>query len=201
MANQQPSFDIEQINQLIKRRRSVFPRQYSGESIPREQVEMILENAHWAPNHGKTEPWLFKVFSGKGLENFAAQHAELYKKLTPEDKFLEKKYNKLKYNPLRSSHLIAICMTPGTNPKIPEKEEIAAVACAVQNMHLTATALGLAAYWSSGGMTYRQEMREILDLTGEQQCLGFFYLAKIEGDWPEGHRKVEWADKVEWIEE
>jgi nitroreductase len=194
-------FNLDQVNRLIRSRRSIFPRQYTGESIPKAQVETILENAHWAPNHGKTEPWFFKVFSGKGLEMFAKKHADLYKELTPADKFLEKKYQKLQFNPLRSSHLIAICLNPGTNPKIPEMEEVAAVACAVQNMHLTATAMGLAAYWSSGGMTYHPRMKEILGLTESQKCMGFFYLAKYEGDHPKAHRKEPWEAKVEWIEE
>ncbi|MCB0836236.1 MAG: nitroreductase [Bacteroidetes bacterium] len=200
MDESQVHFDLHWVNQLIRSRRSIFPRQYTGEKIPREDVEIILENAHWAPNHGKTEPWLFKVFTGKGLEEFAQKHADLYRELTPPDKFLENKYQKLQLNPLKSSHVIAICLNAGTNPKIPEMEEVAAVACAVQNMHLTATAMGLAAYWSSGGMTYHARMKDVLGLDENQKCLGFFYLAKYEGPTPEGHRKDSWETKVEWIE-
>lgn len=33
--------------------------------------------------------------------------------------------------------------------EVPEWEEVAAVACAAQNMQLVATALGVAGYWSS----------------------------------------------------
>jgi hypothetical protein len=49
------------------------------------------------------------------------------------------------------SHMIAICMArqPHPNKLMPLWEELAACACAVQNMHLMATSLGLAAYWSS----------------------------------------------------
>ncbi|MEZ4827803.1 MAG: nitroreductase [Bacteroidia bacterium] len=193
-------FDIDSVSRLIRTRRSVFPRQYSGEVIPREKIELLLENAHWAPNHGLTEPWFFKVFTGDGLKRLGEAHADLYKALTPEDKFSPVKAEKLRYNPEKSSHIIAICMRPGTNPKIPEIEEIAAVASAVQNMHLTATALGIGGYWSSGGMVYREEMKAVLGLSPEEKCLGFFYLGMPTGAWPEGVRKSTWQEKVEWVE-
>ncbi|MDX2249727.1 MAG: nitroreductase [Bacteroidia bacterium] len=193
-------FDADTITQLIRFRRSVFPRQYSGEVIPREKIELLLENAHWAPNHGQTEPWFFKVFAGEGLKKLGEAHAKMYEALTPEENFNSIKYEKLRNNPLKCSHIIAICLRAGTNPKIPEIEEIAAVAAAVQNIHLTATALGLGGYWSSGGMTYREEMKTLLGLSPTDRCLGFFYLGVPTGEWPEGFRKSTWQEKVEWVE-
>ncbi|MEZ4684680.1 MAG: hypothetical protein R3B47_00980 [Bacteroidia bacterium] len=64
-------------------------------------------------------------------------------------------------------------MKRGANAKIPVIEEVEAVACAVQNMYLTTFALGLAGYWSSGGMTYHPAMKELFHLGEEDQCLGF----------------------------
>ncbi|MEZ4772504.1 MAG: nitroreductase [Bacteroidia bacterium] len=196
----QSLFNTEAVSRLIRTRRSIFPRQYSGEVIPRESIELMLENAHWAPNHGHTEPWFFKVFTGEGLKNLGEAHSGMYKTQTPEDKFTPVKYDKLRNNPLKCSHIIAICMRAGTNPKIPETEEIAAVAAAVQNMHLTATALGIGGYWSSGGATYTDEMKTWLGLSPTDKCLGFFYLGVPTGEWPEGLRKTTWQEKVEWVE-
>lgn len=190
--------EAQQITELIRKRRSVFPQQYRPGTIPREQVELILQNAHWAPTHGKTEPWHFIVFSGESLKTFGEAHANLYRAHTPPDQFEEKKYNKLKNKPLACSHLIVICMKRGDNPKIPEIEEVEAVACAVQNMHLTATALGLGAYWGSGGMTYHDSLRDHLGLGPEDRVLGLFHLGYLEGTWPQGQRQTNWTDKVEW---
>lgn len=192
---------LDQINYLIKKRRSIQPPFFSGESVSKEEVSLILENAHWAPNHGLTEPWFFKVFTGDALKRFGQEQAALYKLHTSLEEFKEKKYEKLQHKPTRCTHLIAICMKGGTNPKIPEIEEVQAVACAVQNMHLTATAIGLAGYWSSGGMTYHEGMKDLLDLGEKDRCLGFFYLGRPkEGYWPEGKRQASWQEKVEWIE-
>jgi nitroreductase len=195
-----PSFDLQEVNRLIRLRRSIFPVDYSGEIVPKEEIEHLLENANWAPNHGHTEPWHFIVFSGKGLADFAAEHADLYRSQTPAESFQEKKYQKLKNRPLAASHVIAICMKRGSNPKIPLIEEIEAVACAVQNMHLTATALGLACYWSSGGMTYDENMKRLLGLEEQDHCLGFFYVGKPKGSWVRGKRKSDWRAKTEWRE-
>ncbi|MEZ4684662.1 MAG: nitroreductase family protein [Bacteroidia bacterium] len=51
-----PRFDINMVNRLIQDRRSLFPRDFSGEEVDRKDVEQILENANWAPTHGRTEP-------------------------------------------------------------------------------------------------------------------------------------------------
>ncbi len=196
-----PTFDPHLVTELIRQRRSIFPQQYSGKPVSREEVELMLENANWAPTHGRTEPWRFIVFSGKGLNSLAEQHAELYKAEMPPEQFKEQKYEKLQIRATQAEYVIAICVEVIPDGKIPEVEEIAATACAVQNMHLTATALGIAGYWSSGGMTYHPGMKDILGLRESEKCLGFFYLGKFDGPWPTGKRRTNGLDKVKWVSE
>ena len=47
---------------------------------------------------------------------------------------------------------------------IPEFEEIAAVACAVQNMHLTAAAYNVGCYWTTGGVTNNEAAKPFFGL-------------------------------------
>ena len=49
---------------LIRSRRSVMPKDYSGEEISKDDIEMLLEAANWAPTHHKSEPWRYVVISG-----------------------------------------------------------------------------------------------------------------------------------------
>ncbi len=198
--NEVPVFDIETVNRLIRGRRSIFPQQFSGEPVARELVEMMLENANWAPTHGRTEPWRFIVFSGAAREVLAAQHAALYKQETAPDAFKQDKYETLQIRPMQATHVIAICMQADPTGRIPEIEEIEATACAVQNLHLTATALGLAGYWSSGGMAYHAGMKAILGLGEGERCLGFFYLGRYAGAWPAGKRRTDGMQKVRWMD-
>jgi nitroreductase len=189
----------EEIDFLIRSRRSTKPRFFNGKKIDDRTVWQILENANWAPNHGLTQPWRFKVFTASGLEKLANFQADLYKKLTPETKFDPDKYERMRSNILQSSHVIVICMQRQTSEKIPEIEEIEAVACSVQNMCLTATAYNICSFWGSGGITYTQELKEFLGLKEKDLCLGYLYLGYSDNP-NKNSKRDPIQSKVEWID-
>ncbi|MCB0557547.1 MAG: nitroreductase [Lewinellaceae bacterium] len=188
----------EQAKELIRQRRSVFPNTYTDEPIPDEAIVEILENANWAPTHKRTEPWRFKVFRGKALHRLGEYLARWYQEHTPAEQFLERKYNKSLNNPQRSSCVIAICMQRDPQERVPEWEEVAAVACAVQNMWLSCTAHGIGCYWSSPRSIL--EANEFLDLKEGERCLGLFYMGYHSLPAIPGKREpIE--NKVTWITE
>ena len=189
--------EINSINQLIRNRRSTFPKQFvPGKKIPDEIVSQILENATWAPTHGHTEPWHFVVFTGDGLRKLGDFQGEVYKNEATD--FKEDKYRKLKEQPLPASHLIAICMKRGPNPRIPEVEEIAAVAAAVENIYLSLNAYGIGGYWTTGGVTYNENAKSFFGLGTADKLLGFFYLGYVAVPSPPGKRQP-LSEKVEWV--
>ncbi len=171
----------------------------NGQRIPDEQVKQLLELADWAPTHGHTEPWRFKVYAGEKATEFCLAHANLYKQHTDPEKYLEEKYEKLLHMGDKASHIIVAYMQRGNLPKIPVLEEIAATSCSIQNMLLGAAALGIASYWGSGGMAYHPAMKEMLHLREEDMVLGILYLGYSDAPTPEGKRTVPLAEKVEWM--
>ncbi len=191
-------YDISQINHLILNRRSVFPKMYTGEPVPRSVIEKMLENANWAPTHKFTEPWRFTVFYGETVEEFARFQSDLYRKRTQENgTFEESKFQKFMQKPLMASCIIAIAMRRDPEKRIPELEEVASVSCAVQNMYLTAAAYGVGCYWSTGGPTFWEEAKPYFNLGSDDKLMGFMYVGmpiekeyrSIRGDWKE---KVVW---------
>lgn len=184
------SLRLAAANALIRRRRTIKPRDMSDKPVDAKVLAAILENGNWAPTHGMTEPWRFFVFSGEGRQRLADFCSNLYEKLTPEDEIRPEKLEKLRTQPLLAPVVIAVGMKRQEIEKIPEIEEIEAVACAVQNMHLTASAVGMAAFWSSPPISYTDEMRSWLGLSDERdKCLGFFYLGwPASEEWPESSR-------------
>jgi len=81
---------------------------------------------------------------------------------------------------------------------IPEFEEIAAVACAVQNMYLTAAAYHIGCYWTTGGVTNNEAAKPFFDLDTADKLLGFLYVGIIAVPSPAGKRgPIE--EKVKWI--
>src|SRR5689334_18354018 len=193
-------YNIDEINRLIRNRRSVFPKQYQeGRFVPDEIIKQILENATWAPSHGQTEPWKFVVFTGEGLKKLATFQSELYKESSGE-RFKEATYQNLQNNPLKASHVIALCMKRDPNKKHPEVEEIAAVACAVENIYLTVTAYGLGGYWTTGGVTYNERAKSFFGLGEEDRLMGFFYAGYVAVPSPDGKRKP-LEEKMVWVNE
>lgn len=197
MIDQQPvTATPELINRLIRTRRSVFTQQFEpGKAIPDEIIWQLLENANWAPTHKLTEPWRFIVFSGEGLKTLAQQQAAIYKQFAGA-KFKQGKYEQMQTVPLLCSHVIAIGMK--RHHDLPEMEEIAAVACAVQNMYLTANAYGIGAYWSTGGITFIEEAKSLFDLGPDDKLMGFFYLGYIRVPSTDGKRNSI-QGKVKWV--
>jgi nitroreductase len=188
----------EQVNKLIKDRRSVFQAQYSGERVPDAVIEQMLENANWAPNHKHTEPWRFIVFTDAGIERFAEVQAEVYKQVhETRGTFDEARYKIMREKPRLSSHIIAIAMKRDEKKSVPQIEEIGAVFCAVENMYLTATAYGVGCYLSTGTIAHYEEAKPAFGLGEEDVLIGFLHVGMPKGPLPEGKRRPI-ADKVVW---
>lgn len=185
-----------QLNDLIRKRRSIFPETYIDKPIDKEIIAQILENANWAPNHKNTAPWRFKVFQGPALQSLSDYLGEWYRQHTAPEQYSEKKYEKTWKNPLRSGCVIAICMQREPAESLPEWEEIAAVACAVENMWLSCTAYDIGCYWSSPRSIL--EADEFLQLGAGERCLGLFYMGYHQMPEVPGRRSPI-AEKVVWM--
>lgn len=168
----------------------------NGKKIPNTQIQSLLELADWAPNHGFTEPWQFVIYSNPA--DFCHQHAELYKQNTSSESFVQATYDKLYYQGDKASHVIIANMKRGNLPKIPVIEEVEAVACAVQNILLGATALNIASFWSTGGMALKPAMKDFLGLGEEDQLIGVLYLG-YANEYPVGERLTPLEEKVKWV--
>jgi nitroreductase len=132
------------------------------------------------------------------VPQFCRDHAELYQQNTAPENFQQAKYDKFLHMGDHTSHVIIAMMQRGENPKIPVLEEIAAASCAVQNLLLGATALGIASYWGSGGMAYQPPMKSYLNLREEDLVLGILYLGYTDKAKPEGKRKTPLDEKIDW---
>ena len=193
--------DLDTISRLIRNRRTIKPANMDAEKpVPAELLETVLENATWAPTHGMTEPWFFHVYQGDSRQQLADKLQALYRKLIPAENFREDKLTKLGKNPLLAPLVLSIWMKRQPIEKIPEVEEVEAVACAVQNLHLSASAAGLGGFWSSPPFLDSPEASAEFGMGEKDRCLGLFYLGwPQEGlSWPSSCRQPV-ATKVQHI--
>ncbi len=193
------NFNTEAFNELIRSRRSVFPKDYTGEKVDDAIIQQLLENANWAPTHKLTAPWRFVVFTGEGLKKLADFQSECYKQVTKANNtFDEGRYQGLKTKPFDSPHIIAVGMKRDEKKSLPEWEELGAVFCAIENIYLTATVYGIGCYFSTGGITNFEEAKSFFGLGKEDKLLGFIHVGMPKTT-PSAGRRKPIDDKVKWI--
>lgn len=179
------TIDPDNLTAAIHHRRTIKPKEMMPDPVDRALVERVLEAARWAPCHGKTEPWRFVVFQGDGQRALADAVPANREKI------------------LSAPVWIAIAMQPGMKPDgsraMPEEEEVCAVACAVQNMHLTASSLGLGAMWSTGALMMSPEGLRASGVQPPARVLGWLIIGWPAVEWPKVVRKPV-SEIARWIE-
>jgi nitroreductase len=171
---------IERMMDVIQ---AIETRQSMGrvkqESVPGELVERILDSAIHAPNHRLTEPWRFHVFTGKGRGELARVRAEIARLQAEADGESEEmaagRISRERKKAFRAPVVIAVISKAGRD-EVETLENYAACAAAVQNMQLTAHALGLATMWRTGSVVYHDRMREFFGLEEGDTMVAHLYV-------------------------
>ena len=164
------------VTESIKKRRAIYPSQYKLGAVSEKDIKEILENANLAPTHRLTQPWFFKVYQNKSKLELADSMVNHYK-LSGNLKNVSIKEKKIIDKCIQSSCIIVIFMKRDEAESIPEWEEVASTAMAVQNMWLTCVEKNIGCYWSTP--SYIQNMGDYFKLKQNQKCLGFFYMGKF----------------------
>lgn len=146
--------------EAIRTRRSV--RAYTGEAIPREDLEKIVDAGRLAATGSNRQPWDFIVVTER----------ETIVKLSAASKWLDK-----------AAAVIAVVMDPNSRWWVEDG------AAAVENMLLAATALGYGSCWLEG-YTLRSEdaFKTLLDVPAEKRLLTLVPVG-VPVDWPTREKK------------
>ena len=163
------------ITTTIRKRRSIYPLMYKNLDIDDSILLEILDNANCAPTHKLTQPWRFKIYKGDKKNALGDFLAAEFEKTASSENYSDLKKEKIREKSYLSACVVAICMQRDESERVPENEEIAAMAMAVQNMWLTCTEKGIGGYWGSatGLLT---NIDSIVPLLNGEKCYGFFYM-------------------------
>ena len=170
--------------------------------VPRELLERILESAVHAPNHRLTEPWRFHVFVGKGRGELARARAEIARLQAgaegEDEELAAGRISRERKKAFRAPVVIAVICESGRD-EVETLENYAACAAAVQNMLLTAHALGRGAMWRTGAVAYHDHMREFFGLEEGDTVVAHLYIGYPDmGERP--RRRAPAAEKTVWHE-
>lgn len=165
---------MDAIEALLTRR--TVPPALLGEPAPDEAaLKTMFAAAAAAPDHGRLRPWRFLIVRAEARQRLGELFACALAAEQPDLPLSERE--KLRGAPLRAPLvLVAVARIDPAHPKIPEVEQLAAAAAAVQNLLLAAHALGFAAKWTTGKPAYSPAVRHGLGLAETERILGFIYL-------------------------
>jgi len=160
-------------------RRTIF--RFTDDPVSDEVLLRALDAARHAPNHHLTEPWGFVVVGpetkgrlGEVARRLAASKA---KDAKPEDlpALLDRAVKKLTDVPC----LVVVTMRRTPGDAMTEREDYAAVACAVQNLQLSLWQDGVGCQWGTGGPTRDDESYRILGIDrATHEIVGFLKIGK-----------------------
>lgn len=185
------------IDEAIRGRRSIG--RVKQEPVSKEVIGEILEAANYAPSHHATEPWRFWVMTGAGRDRLAAAYADIAAELADPAVDTAELRAKSGAKAYRSPVVIAVGVSPSSEPGVSRAEEFAAAHAAVQNMLLKIHALGLGAIWRSGEPMYHPRMKTAFGLQEHEELVALVYLGEPETSPPAGRRRPV-AYKTVWFE-
>jgi nitroreductase len=140
--------------------------------VPLELITDLCGLATWAPNHKKTWPWRFAVFTGDGRARLGEQMAAEMERVGFGDDVKRAK-TRTKY--LRTPATLVVGCTPDDNEML-HAENRDAVAAGIQNLLLGATTLGLASFWSTPALTRPDGVLELCGFDAGDRLVGIIYL-------------------------
>jgi len=141
-------------------------------AVPLDVIAELCGLATWAPNHKKTWPWRFAVFTGDGRARLGEAMAT---DMLAADVGDEAKRAKTRIKYLRTPATLAVGSAPHPDAML-RAENRDAVAAGIQNLLLGATALGLASFWSTPALMQAPTVLELCGFDPQDRLVGLVYL-------------------------
>jgi nitroreductase len=178
-----------QIDDAIGRRASATRLAEPGPS--HDQLNTILNAATRAPDHGRMSPWRFVVIAGEARRALGEAMAAALRERDPGA--TEAALDAARGKAMRAPTIVAVAAAVQAQAKVPEIEQVLAVAAAVQNMLLTAFSLGVGAMWKTGAAAYSAHVKKTLGLAESDHIVALLYLGT-----PVASGAVRPADADKW---
>jgi nitroreductase len=138
----------------------------------------------WAPNHKKTWPWRFALFTGEGRSRLGASMVDDMIAASFGD---EGKLAKTATKYTRTPAVLVVAAAAHDNDML-DAENRDAVAAGIQNLLLGATTLGLASFWSTPALTQPPTVLDLCGFEPTDRLVGMIYLGWAEGATPSHER-------------
>lgn len=163
---------------LMQSRQTILPKRLTAPGPDAAQLELILNVAASAPDHGQLLPWRFVIVPQAAraalAEVFGAALVERDAAATPGQ--VAQAQEKAHRSPLL---MLVVVDGKRGDPDIDLAERTVSAGCAVQNMLLMATALGYGSALTSGKALKSGGLRALFGLTPGEHALCFVSVGTV----------------------
>ena len=174
------------VHQAIVERQTIHD--YALDDVAEDALERALLAALSAPNHHMTEPWRFTRVGRQTRGPLADIAIEL--KASKAGGHLDPSTaDKARAKMLNPPVLLVVSQVRAGDP-VTEREDYAAVACAIQNLSLSLFAEGIGSKWSTGGVTKDPRTYQLLSIKPElEEIVGFVWVGIAAKNCPKVPRR------------
>jgi nitroreductase len=146
--------------EAIRKRRSV--RAYTGDAIPKEDLEKIVDAGRLAASGNNRQPWEFVVVTDRAMIETLKVAAEWMDK---------------------AGAIVAVVMDPSSDWWVEDGS------AAVENMLIASTALGYGSCWLEGyTLRLEEQIKDLLNVPKEKRLLTLVPLG-VPVEWPTREKK------------
>jgi len=163
---------------LIHSRQHVSPKRLGDPGPDAKQIETILSAAGAAPDHGVITPWRLVIVPSERRQHLAEAFAGAL--VERDAAATEAQKQEAREKAFRGPFLVLVIgrLDTALGPAHPQERLISA-GCAVQNMLLSAHAMGFGAGLTSGQALYSEPIRRLFGLADEERPLCFFTVGTV----------------------
>ncbi|TBR45072.1 nitroreductase [Marinomonas agarivorans] len=186
---------MKEIIEFIRNRESC--PQLTAPAPNREEWLEILTAASRAADHGALKPWRYRIYQGAQLDQIGEcywQHALTdVPDLDPcqRENFIKKAH--------RAPAILLVYAATEEHSKVPEIEQIMAVAAATQQALLAIEAKGYGAMWRTGAVAHTDKTKVLLNLKSNEQIIGFVYVGTPKKT-QKTIKEVDLEGRIEWFD-
>jgi nitroreductase len=162
-------------------RRSVAA-QYLTEPGPLPaQIDLAIDAALRAPDHGRIQPWRFRLVRDAGRSALAERLVAAMRARDPA--VPESQLAKVRAR-AQVPLIIAVSAALKADPKVPEVEQLLSAGAGVMNLLNAFTMQGFGAIWLTGPNAYDPAVAAALGLEASERLLGFVYVGSLAANTP-----------------
>lgn len=167
------------VQALFDARHNVSPRRLVEPGPGPAELELLMQAAATAPDHGLLTPWHFVLIpaASRSALGDAFAHALIERDPGATTAQLEAAAEKSLRAPCL---LLAVAHLGGLDTGIPETERLVSLGCAIQNILLCATALGYGSGLTSGRSLDSSSIRSLFTLAPTEQAICFIAAGSID---------------------